>query len=266
MGFQLLIRAIDNSHADPEKDRRGCYKKGYPVVVFPLTHTWGAEEGLPGFVILRCEDETITPERVQNWLDQWKDDFDYEVLSANAVQGKYTVRVFEKNVSTSGANALTQEKVESWLLKWGCDNISVSANSVQFDFALWDAVRSFGFWEVPLTDVDFSLNGYDSGTGIGDITITILNPQIKIKSVEHKITERGGTVVSSTEDTVRFTIKRSVILTKFREALKRAAERVYCRRQFYFTASQVDQVIAAGGTITLTKAQIMNAVKNKLTE
>lgn len=266
MGFQLLIRAIDNSLPDPEKDRRGCYKKGYPVVVFPLTHTWGAEEGLPGFVMLRCEDETITPEQVQNWLDQWKDDFDYEVLSASAIQGKYTVRVFEKNVSASGVNAITQEKVESWLLKWNCANIATAPNSVQFDFALWDAMRSFGFWEVPLTDVDFVSNGYNSTTGIGDITITILNPQVKIKNIERTIIERGGTVVSSTENTVRFTIGRSVILTKFREALKRIAEKVYCRRQFYFTSEQIDLAIAAGGAVTLTKAQILNAIKNKLME
>jgi len=41
---ELLIFAKNNTHLDSEKDRRGCYKRGMPVVVFEDGHTWGREE------------------------------------------------------------------------------------------------------------------------------------------------------------------------------------------------------------------------------
>lgn len=50
---ELLIVARDVRHADPEKDRRGCYKRGDVVVVEEDGHAWGAKEGLPRFVRLR---------------------------------------------------------------------------------------------------------------------------------------------------------------------------------------------------------------------
>lgn len=50
---ELLIKAADATHADAEKDRRGCYKRGDVVIVQDDGHEWGAKEGPPNFVILR---------------------------------------------------------------------------------------------------------------------------------------------------------------------------------------------------------------------
>ena len=41
---EILIFAKNNTHVDPEKDRRGCYKRGMPIVVFEDGHIWGREE------------------------------------------------------------------------------------------------------------------------------------------------------------------------------------------------------------------------------
>lgn len=41
---ELLILARDNTNPDPEKDRRGCYKRGMVVVVSEDGHVWGREE------------------------------------------------------------------------------------------------------------------------------------------------------------------------------------------------------------------------------
>jgi len=50
---ELLIKAVDATIPDPTKDQRGCYKRGDIVVVMPDGHTWGKEEGLPKFVIVK---------------------------------------------------------------------------------------------------------------------------------------------------------------------------------------------------------------------
>lgn len=41
---ELLIFVKNNTNSDPEKDRRGCYKVGMPVVIFEDGHIWGREE------------------------------------------------------------------------------------------------------------------------------------------------------------------------------------------------------------------------------
>lgn len=32
---EIIVKAIDVTNPDPVRDRRGCYKKGYPVAVYP---------------------------------------------------------------------------------------------------------------------------------------------------------------------------------------------------------------------------------------
>lgn len=258
---EILVRAISNVHSDAEKDRRGCYKKGYPVVVMPDGHEWGSQEGLPGFVIVKCPQ--VTPAQVTNYISHWKDDFQYSVVSQNAAQGRYTVRVQNDSVSVSGANRLTAEKVSAYLAKWGCSNASYTSPYYQFDFSLWAAVRSEAFWNRDVSAVTFTLVSYNSTSGVGRVQAVVPAATLS-ESVTRTITERGGTIVSSTGTTYVFDIDRSNLFDKFKADVKQRLETIYCRRQYYFTEAQVDTVIAAGGSITLTQAQLLAAVKNKL--
>lgn len=50
---EILIFAGNNTHPDPATDRRGSWKRGYPVAVKEDGHQWGAEEGLPKFIVLK---------------------------------------------------------------------------------------------------------------------------------------------------------------------------------------------------------------------
>lgn len=50
---ELLIKAQDNTHADPVKNERGCYKRGDIVDVRPDGFAWGKEECLPRFVVVK---------------------------------------------------------------------------------------------------------------------------------------------------------------------------------------------------------------------
>lgn len=93
---EILVKATDHTHPDPQKDRRGAYKRGYPVVVMPDGHKWGRKERLPLFVVLRLPgvsvqkmrkylEPTYTPEvdpdgipigniyRRRQWQLRWED-------------------------------------------------------------------------------------------------------------------------------------------------------------------------------------------------
>jgi len=65
---EILVKAQSVSNADAVKDRRGCYKRGMPVVVMPDGHSWGLEERLPRFVVIKIP--TIAVSTVQKYLDQ----------------------------------------------------------------------------------------------------------------------------------------------------------------------------------------------------
>lgn len=76
---ELLIKAIDASHSNPDKDKRGCYKIGMIVEIRPDGCVYGTEEGLPKFYIIKIPmvpiDHPILvkltkPQMVQNGLEE----------------------------------------------------------------------------------------------------------------------------------------------------------------------------------------------------
>ncbi len=64
---EILIKAIDATHPDPEKDRCGCYKMGDPVVVMPDGHVWGNEECLPTFYVFKIPGLSV--EQAQKYVE-----------------------------------------------------------------------------------------------------------------------------------------------------------------------------------------------------
>jgi hypothetical protein len=64
---EILIKAVSAVHADAEKDRRGCYKAGMPVVVMPDGHQWGTGEAPPAFVVLKLPGVTVA--RVNQFIE-----------------------------------------------------------------------------------------------------------------------------------------------------------------------------------------------------
>jgi len=68
MPAELLIKACDATHSNEVKDLRGCYKKGYVVVIKPVGHKWGKEElNKEKFYIIRVKD--AEPEDLVHLLD-----------------------------------------------------------------------------------------------------------------------------------------------------------------------------------------------------
>jgi len=68
---EILVKATNATHPDPDIDRRGCYKRGYPVVVMPDGHPWGNEERLPLFVVIKLPGVSV--ETAQKYIEPWED-------------------------------------------------------------------------------------------------------------------------------------------------------------------------------------------------
>jgi hypothetical protein len=277
---QILFRLKDNNHPNPDKDRRGSYKKGYPVSIKPD----GWYEGNPNWAQSAYADKTkwivvevtdATTAELAHYAGSWKDSFDYEIVAARPAKGEYDVRVFETNVSVSGLNAITQDKVESFLTRWGCTAISATQNSVAFTFSLWNAVRSDAFWEINQVVLKggFVLNDYNATTRVGNITFTVIPDafpnmdQEKItQSITRRIQERGGENIVMAYPAFTFEIERSDILTRFRQEVKRRCEGIYRRRQYVLPSAMVDSIAAEGGFAQMTLASLAAAIRNGLEE
>lgn len=87
---ELLIKARDANHADAEKDRRGCYKRGDVVLVVEDGHEWGRKEGPPNFVILRI------PLAARALAERLADEDDEDDVGAPAVDEKGERRVHRR--------------------------------------------------------------------------------------------------------------------------------------------------------------------------
>jgi len=285
---EILIKVRDYINDDPDKDRRGVHKKGDIINIKPAGWSdgehWHQSAYHPSqgkFVVVKVPELTV--KEIIHTREPWKDDFDYQIVATRPASGQYDIRIFEQNPGALNQNSISAAKaikVRDYLLNWGCSNMSLSTHDASFTFSLWDAVRSANFWKVPNISerVTFVLDSYSSSTGIGSITATVVQAawgsfenrtQVEIeqqisRQMEGVIQEQGGTITAVAYPAFTFTIERSAILSKFREDVKEKLEQVYTRHQYHVTDADVNTIIAAGGVVTITKAQFLTKLKDKM--
>lgn len=64
---EILVKAVNATHSDTDKDRSGCYKRGMPVIIMPDGHSWGGEERLPKFILIKVPG--ISVDLVKKYVD-----------------------------------------------------------------------------------------------------------------------------------------------------------------------------------------------------
>lgn len=271
--MEFLIRNFDSTNLDLERDRMGCRKRGMcDQICDDGVVPWDTftEIKLPKFVVIKVPGLTSTEMDVYQGLRKvWQDNLDYEVTAQNANQGWYDVRVFETAVSPSGLNAIIGNKatkIQGYLSRWGCINIVLGSNQIVFRFRLSAAVQSQEFWDISaeeLASISFSIDSYLNGVG----TITATVPQYADPNfVKLKIIQRGGTIISDVHPVYTFTIERGTLLQNFRNDLKRKAQKVYMYQQHRINQATMDAAVAAGGTLTMTKAYFLASIRDMAAE
>lgn len=264
---EFIFKKSDYTNADPEKDRRGVHKKGDFVNWKPdgWAASWPNVGNYAGkFVCIRCPEITLAEAETADHRKSWREDFDYEVISTS--QANVTLRVWNKNTSPTGKAAMTREKVENFLTRWGCTNVSFANRSVTFTFNLWNAVRSSEFWDIELigTKVTFTLVSYNSTTRIGRIQVDVIDETLKANAVIRAIESKGGAIVSNNYPQIVFEIERNNIVTRFRSEIKQKAEQVYKRHQYSISETEIDAIVAAGGIVTMNRAELLGKIINHM--
>lgn len=246
---EILGRAQDNKTGSVPK---GCF-------VELMANGGGDGYGLPEWFVLKIPDVPMKDFRA--YFKRFERSIDYSVVSHDTVLDVYRLKVFNADVSASGNGGITRADVEAFLNRWRATVVSIAANEVVFDFDVYEAIVSQGFWEPPVESFTFTKVGYDPGTGL--YTVSAVYTEGSPTYIENWIERAGGDVTAHTAGTVEFTMDRAIVLGLFKQFVKDMAETVVHKTQFYIQDGVTDAIIAAGGRMTVTKAQLLTYVKNR---
>lgn len=115
---EFLIKAVDATHADPEKHARGCYKRGDIVCVMPDGHQWGRLEGLPNFVVLKIPG--VSHIKAAAYMESHEDRTD-PVNTVTLLRRKFRLRVddvpaaIKRELRDTGSVTLSWSQVRGFL-------------------------------------------------------------------------------------------------------------------------------------------------------
>jgi hypothetical protein len=145
---EILIRAKNNVHADPTKDRQGSYKRGMPVVVMDDGHIWGSKEGLPDFVVLKVP--MVSKERVMKYFEPQVVQNGFEEDGITPHFDTYRRRLWRLRVDDLPAGAITKFQTDG--------EITIKASpdyTGPYDYT-WSNVK--GYFRNQETDLDETAN------------------------------------------------------------------------------------------------------------
>jgi len=278
MACEILIKTnvhgdgtVNYTHPVPEKDRSGVYKKGYPVTIREYPHSgWGFKEGLPYFVLVRVTDAAVaevealinTNFSIPSITSSWVRNVDWEQTAEVASIDGHRMKMWTPNSGSTNLAGVTRDMVENYLNKWNAYVFSTTTNEVVFDVAIFEddrgsviagALQSEGFWNFNVSQIAFSEETYVEDSGNHRVTADysalqgyIDNPGRTTRSVQLKVEERGGIIISNVGGVVQFDITRSDVFDVFKRDVKLRLENTIYRRQLRVSEATVDNIISNG--------------------
>jgi hypothetical protein len=239
---------------------------GWPVFVADTNQIQGKQVP-PIFCQFVVTDATV--EEIQNYLTSWNREIDWEFVGHDYSIDGHRLNVFVKPefVSQSGLNGLTRDKVEEWLNLWGATVQSISSNSVVFDVTVAGAIASTGFWGIPNMDrFTFTEISYDQLTGVHRTEFNWSGYILDINNLAGKIINNGCTIVSAkpAQKKVTFDCGRDTVFDSFKMAVKDALTRPFQGRKWIILPDAVQASITNGGSIEVTKAQLLPYLRSRL--
>ncbi len=259
---EILVKAISVTNADSVKDRRGCYKRGDPVLVKPDGHEWGSSEGLPKFIKVKLPGTSVAT--VEQYTLPWKRLIQFVVVSSTPATDTFRLRV-EALAGTVNVNTneggITQAMVQAYLAKWNASFVSATAVSVTLDTVIEQAIKSEGFFgnkAFPLLLINQT--NYTQAGGIHRMAINYSAvPQARRADLLILLTQLNGALISNNTGTqnavVDFT--RVDVRNKFERDLTMRLQEFVVRRRYNLSEAMVAEAEAAGGSVIKTPAELL---------
>jgi hypothetical protein len=175
------------------------------------------------------------------------------------------------NSGSSGAAHITLPQVQTFLDNWNATFVSATTGQVTFDVSIASASISTGLWNRDITTLNPTETNYVQSGGIHTFTLDLTlhprwadAPETVVQTVQSEVQSVGGVWVGEANGLATYTIDRVTVRERFRADVTQKLG-TFKRHRFHFTEAQVDSVIADGGSITVTAAQLASAVRDALT-
>jgi len=166
---------------------------------------------------------------------------------------------------------LSKDQVENFILNWGGNIHTFAQNEVIFNLGIFGIGTSNPFWGKDVSGAVFEQQDLNSERV--RIRATLLSawtdtPE-KRQKIQSRIENHGCTIANFDilGSRVTFDLPRSVAQKEFREQVRDDLEnRILRRTRFRIDESEVDWVIAQGNEATITKAQFLARIKDKVND
>lgn len=253
---ELLIKAVSASNADPDKDRRGCYKRGDVVVAMEDGHEWGRLEGPPDFVVVRLSG--VSRAAAEQWCESWDWEYDLTVLSRSVPLDGWRFRVVNLQRRADGTGTPETERIRRAFASWGATLVRRDADGVVLDWRIVDGATSQAFWGADPAVLGISVTeiAYEDITGQHTFTADwSQSTTLGISSrVRRQITERGGEILASVGATATtYRLGRGGVLSAFTQSI-RLLRQGFQRRRFRLAEGEVAAALIAGGVVAYPDA------------
>lgn len=250
MTVELLASAVDSP----------AMRKGGIAAVRPVGWVWGTREGLPNWVQATVTGVSFAEAR--DFMARWRRQVSVEVVESDLSVDRHRLRISASPIRTSdGKGAITREQVEAFLAEWRAEVVSFGTNEVVCDVLVGEMAASRGFFNADVSGVTFS-DAYDQPSGTH--TITAQYSGFSANVVSNKIIMLGGEVLSNDGSEVIYTVDRPTLRTRFIEDLERTFSGDVDRNRWYIAPAAVDQVVANGGHMQVTLAQLQSNLRDAL--
>lgn len=264
MPVYILVKAENGW----DQDDLMVYQTGYPIDVRDRSRI-GGKQVPPKFIQVEITDETDW-QGIQNiYCGEWRREIAWEFIGHDYVIDGHRLKVFTKPefISVSGLGGLTILQIEAYLNGWNGVIFSAGQNEVVFDMAVFDAIKSNGFWSTSTSLVIFDEKSYNQATGVHEVEANYGASSLAglpDDVIEKRIIDRGGVVTRRPTNKITFEINRTSVLDVFKEDVKRSIDGIFARRRFKLLPSHIQMAIDNAGTLSVTRQQFAQYIYNRL--
>jgi hypothetical protein len=179
-----------------------------------------------------------------------------------AAGGSWTERA-NANSTTGGSgtiNIQTSDQSGGQQISGGSVVFTVTAGS-----AHWTTV-GFTLRPASLGSVEFNELAYTQATGTHDIR-ALYAAGLDHAQMVARVGEKAVVIAdSAAQRTIDFRVTRAQLLDAFKAAVRARLQTLMKRRRVYVAAAAVDQIIAAGGSMTQTLAEVQASILDRIAE
>jgi len=288
MAIDFIIRGVNKPVGDGTltedesmtvSNRKGAVT-GYAFAgaEVPSRHLSGKQVP-PDFIVVRSD---VTEAQALPYLQPWQNEPSFSRQSLDVSTDQWRGTVSATNVRTSdGHGGITQAQAETFLSNWNVSNMAFTPNSAAGDFTIFGLATSRRFWGRDLTGLVFTERSYNETTGEHEIRLdygdVFANQDAAVANFVGELAEiRRQNNAQNTIDycvwrgdpahdpTPRGPLIGDGMFAAIRDDVAEALEIRLATRRYKFTDSSVDQVIAAGGYMEVTPAQLLANIEDRL--